>query len=493
MVSGARETSLPPYRKSKGGVMGDYSYQNLLETLSNSPSEFMRLLETGYSEERGEVSLPALCRSLVDWIRSLSGAELPPVFSDIIALVKEKSGIQFAYNLMLRMEAALGYRKPSLGIYDNAFHFIGGAQKYGCTIAHALQEQFDITLIANTDISVQKLQEWYDLDLQRCRIKVVRIPFYAAKEAHSGVFDAGEVDLKGDNPFHIVSKESGNYDFFINNCMLEMVFPLANVSELVCHFPEREISRFFHVDKYDHIIYNSEYTAEWIKKRWNLTPHKHIYPPVDMESEYSPELKKNIILSASRFELSGNKQQMEMIKAFMRLRRNHPQTLKGWKLVLAGGSTELNPYLEKIKNLTSLLPAENCELKINISAEELKRTYAQAKLFWHFSGLGQRDPARVEHFGMTTVEAMQNGCVPVVFKGGGLKEIVKEGISGALFSNLEEQQKKSLDLITDSSFMSRLARGAVERGKQFTKKIFMSKVREHFSRLLSIYLFKKEA
>jgi hypothetical protein len=41
--------------------------------------------------------------------------------------------------------------------------------------------------------------------------------------------------------------------------------------------------------------------------------------------------------------------------------------------------------------------------------------------------------------------------------------------------------------------MSKLARGAMKRGKQFTKKVFMSKIREHFSRLQRIYLFKEEA
>ena len=465
--------------------------QDLLKTLKKSPDEFMLLLQTGYEEDPG-ISKQTLNRVLVEWMRGLSVPELPPIFSDIIEIVKKKKGVQSAYNLMLQVEAALGYRKPAMGIYDNAFHFIGGAQKYGCTIAHTLQEQFDITLIANTGISVPKLQEWYNLDLQHCQVNVVKIPFFAAKEAKKGVFDAGEVDLKENNPFHIISKESGNYDFFINNCMLEMVYPLANISEFVCHFPEREISRFFHVDKYDHIIYNSLYTAAWIKKRWNLTPHKHIYPPVDMESAYSSENKENIILSAARFELSGNKQQIEMIKAFIRLIRLYPQVMKDWKLLLAGGSTEFNPYLDKIKDLTALLPAENIELKINVSAGELKKIYAQAKLFWHFSGLGQRDPARVEHFGMTTVEAMQNGCVPVVFNGGGQKEIVEEGISGLLFSNLEEHQKKTLELMAEPSHLSRLARGAVQRGKQFTKKTFVSKVKQHFSQLLNTYLLREE-
>ena len=74
-------------------------------------------------------------------------------------------------------------------------------------------------------------------------------------------------------------------------------------------FPEREKYRFFYVDQYTSVVYNSLYTARWIQEKWNLIPHKHIYPPVDMASSYDSEKKENLILSVSRFDLGGNKQQ----------------------------------------------------------------------------------------------------------------------------------------------------------------------------------------
>jgi len=426
-----------------------------------NPAIVIKTVE-GFLKREDVSSEDLICRYLFTKIKEGFSSKTP-VLKEIASLVSQKRGLQSAFNIFMRMEVALGLRKPEIGIYDNAFHFIGGAQKYGCNIASILQQDFDVTLIANADISFKQLQEWYDLDLSRCKLKVVKIPFFEERKEKVDIFDAGLVDLRENNPFHIISKESGNYDIFVNNCMLEMVYPLANISEFICHFPEREITRFFHVDEYSHIIYNSLYTAEWIKKRWKLNPHKHIYPPVDMELSSLKGKKENIILSVSRFELSGNKKQKEMVKAFMVISNKYPDEMKKWKLVLAGGSIEKNVYLDSIRNLLTGIPENKIELKVNISC--------------------------VEHFGMTTVEAMQNYCVPVIFNGGGQKEAVKDGESGFLFKDFKELYKKTLRLISNPEKLDSLSEGAYTQGKKFSKKDFSQKIKSHFKQLLEDYSF----
>ena len=61
--------------------------------------------------------------------------------------LSRRDGIQAARNMLAKREIALGLRKPSLAIYDHAFQFIGGAQKYGLTLAAALLDIFDITIL----------------------------------------------------------------------------------------------------------------------------------------------------------------------------------------------------------------------------------------------------------------------------------------------------------------------------------------------------------
>ncbi|MFO7866843.1 MAG: glycosyltransferase family 4 protein [Candidatus Aminicenantes bacterium] len=413
------------------------------------------------------------------------------VLKQAVPIIKKRFGLQSAYNLIMRLESSLAARKPRMGIYDNAFHFVGGAQKYGCTIANALQNDFDITFIGHQPVELKTLKKWYDIDLSRCRTKFIPLPYFESRHPEKEIFDAGEVDLRGENPFHAISRESGNYDFFVNNCMLEMVYPLANTSEFVCHFPERERSRFFHVDSYSHIIFNSQYTAEWIRKRWQLDPHVHIYPPVDTQPLTFPSMKKNWILSVSRFEPGGIKQQQEMVRVFLQMKQNHPDQMKSWRLVLAGGSIRDNPYLDGVKRMAAL-GKRDIDVLVNVPIGKLTELYRSAAIFWHFSGLDQSHPERIEHFGMTTVEAMQNGCVPVVFKGGGQKEIIEDGQNGQFFITGKEAMEFTLGLIKNQERRKELSRNSFNRGKDFTKNIFIQKVKKHFLGLLKQYRFENQ-
>lgn len=395
-------------------------------------------------------------------------------------------GIQAAYNALMRAEVALEKRKPSLAIFDHTGHIIGGGQKYGFTIAHALQDMFDVTLLLNRDVTHQNIKDWYHLDLSRCKIKIVNIPFFDQLESQH--LDPGRVSRRMENPFHIISKESGNYDFFVNNSMNEKVFPLANISALVCHFPERRPKDYFYADRYTYIIYNSDYTAHWIQQKWKFAPHKHIYPPVDMAPVSEDAVKKeNIILSVARFEEGGSKKQLEMVRTFIKLNRSFPELMKDWALVLAGGSTEGNHYLETIKETIQKRGVTNIRLRVNIPGDELKDLYSRASIFWHLCGLDQTDPALVEHFGMTIVEAMQNRIVPIVFDGGGQREIVEQDVSGFRVSATAQLMHFTLKLVNNPSLRETLGANALERSKNFTREVFETNVKEFFAGELKKY------
>ena len=406
-------------------------------------------------------------------------------FKKEIYKIAEKSGIQMAFNAILRTDAALKIRKPSIAIYDHTFHIIGGGQKYGLTIANALQKDFDITLISNREISIQNILKWYDLDLSNCKIKIIKIPFFEKSLSH---IDPGMISKRVENPFHIISKEAGNYDIFINNSMNEMVYPLSNISMIICHFPERRPTSYFYADKYSYVIFNSKYTAEWIKKKWKFQPNKHIYPPVDMETSFDKTDKENIILSVARFEISGSKKQMEMVRAFTKLNKRYPEILKSWKLILAGGSQKDNQYLQKIQDFIKSKKTTNIEIKINISVNELKSLYNKSKFFWHLCGLDQTDPSLIEHFGMTIVEAMQNRLVPIVFDGGGQREIVDHGISGFRVKSISELITYSIKLITNQDIMKNMSINSYKKSKLFTREAFDIKVKSFFYKILEDYI-----
>jgi glycosyltransferase involved in cell wall biosynthesis len=456
-----------------------------IDLAKNSPQKLpARVTELYENEDINRMNnlMPSVLWGLID-TQDLPTIEI--VLPRIVKIVSEHAGVQASYNLLARMEVMLHFRKPSIGIYDHTFHIIGGGQKYGCTIAYALQNDFNVTLIANRNISHQDLKSWYDLDLTPCKIKVLSLPFFEEKGIHE--IDPLAVSVREENPFHLISRESGNYDIFINNSMLEMVYPLSVVSVLTCHFPERRRSRYFYADRYTYVVNNSEYTAEWIRKKWKMNATTHIYPPVDMHGSEQLPHKENIILSVARFENGGSKQQLEMAKAFVGLVRTNPEVLKNWRLILAGGSASDNPYLQGIEEYLASERPRNIDLRVNIPLEELKSLYERARIFWHFCGLYQSDPSLVEHFGMSIVEAMQNWCVPVVFDGGGQTEIVEQGISGYRFSSLKELKAKTLKVINDDALWQKLSDHARTRGMVFTKDVFIERVKKLFEQIMATY------
>ncbi|MFC1599721.1 glycosyltransferase [Patescibacteria group bacterium] len=375
-------------------------------------------------------------------------------------------------NIINEIQLNLGLRKPRIAFYDHALQFIGGGQKYGCTIAEEAQKFGNVTFITNKPVTIDNLENWYDLDLSNCDLKTIELEINEDDKQ----INPSLAEVMATNPFMPVEDEILNYDLMINVNMVSHVNALALQNIFLCHFPDGGKKYHFYVDEYDKLITNSKYTKSWIKKKWKLEPDEIIYPPVDMKYEGHTE-KENIILSVARFEKSGSKKQLELVKAFEKMR------LKEWKLILAGGSLENNRYLDRIKSYIESRDL-NVEVKTNLSNSDLKKTYAHAKIFWHACGLGvkeSKNPNLIEHFGMTTVEAMQNGCVPVVINGGGQREIIDHGKNGFKFKNPTQLVKFTNKLIKSNSLLRILSDAASRSSKKFEKENFQ----KQFSSILA--------
>lgn len=378
-------------------------------------------------------------------------------------------------NMLNEIELGLDLRKPTVCLYDHALHFIGGGQKYGCTIAECLQETYDVTLLSNKPVTRSKLEKWYDLDLKKCTVQT--IPLSINKK--DSIINPSLANTMKKNPFSVVEDEVLQHDIAINVNMVPHVNALALKNIFICHFPDSPRANFFYPPNYETVVTNSRYTTTWLKKRWDMTADTIIYPPVDMK--YNRSIKKQpIILSVSRFETTGSKKQLEMARAFWQLYKKHPKLLDGWKLILAGGSDKKNTYLKRVKNFIKSHPSP-IEIRENVSNKELKKLYAQAEIFWHACGLNQnenKNPHLIEHFGMTTVEAMQNKCAPIVINGGGQREIITHKKNGFTFNTTKQLKRYTKKLIKTKSKRKKIQRAAYTRSKDFSKKKFQTTVKK---------------
>lgn len=166
------------------------------------------------------------------------------------------------------------------------------------------------------------------------------------------------------------------------------------------------------------VVVNSEFTKRVIDTEYGI--HSTVlYPPV---TPVSPGAKENIILSVGRFDPSLNaKHQDVLIEAFKLLSPRLPQ----WKLVLAGGSSS-EEWLTHLRDLAKGYPIE---FRVNVNYSDLCQLYAVSRVYWHAAGFGideLKNPELTEHFGISTVEAISAGCIPLVVPYGGQREIITD-------------------------------------------------------------------
>jgi glycosyltransferase involved in cell wall biosynthesis len=81
----------------------------------------------------------------------------------------------------------------------------------------------------------------------------------------------------------------------------------------------------------------------------------------------------------------------------------------------------------------------------------------------------------MEHFGISTVEAMAAGCVPVVINKGAQPEIVEHGVSGFLWNTLEELRAYTIRLIKDNALLESMAQAARRRAQLFSRENYVER------------------
>jgi glycosyltransferase involved in cell wall biosynthesis len=225
------------------------------------------------------------------------------------------------------------------------------------------------------------------------------------------------------------------------------------------------------VDTYDAIWAISDFSQKWIKKYWDR-PSEILTPPVDIEDFRSGQ-KRNFILNVGRFfSGSHNKKHLVMIAAFKEMVDGG---LEGWELHLAGGTRsglEHENYLNQVQTEAEGYPII---LHPDISFRDLVKLYEESAIYWHASGYGEdenREPIKFEHFGITTVEAMASGCVPVVIGKGGQPEIVRHGQNGFLWNSIEELKSLTTRLIMDGNLRGKLSQAALQDSRQYGRTHF---------------------
>lgn len=242
------------------------------------------------------------------------------------------------------------------------------------------------------------------------------------------------------------------------------------------------VTKLSDLNSYQNILTISEFSRLWIRRYWGLNSQV-LYPPVNVLNFKAAPKKQNWITHVGRFFVTGhNKKQLDLIKAFRKLVDSHK--LKSWELHFVGSVADGEKHQQYFSQCQYYAQGYPIFFHTDVPFSELKSILSQSKIYWHATGLNEdeeRSPILFEHFGITTVEAMAAGCVPVVIKAGGQKEIVTAE-SGFLWNTIDELVKYTYQLTQNSKLQKKYQQGAEKRAAYFSREEF--KLR--FQKLLNL-------
>lgn len=379
-------------------------------------------------------------------------------------------------------------------VYDPYFDTLGGGERYCLTVAEALLENNNsVDLFWSGDKNlIKKAEDRFNLKLSR--LNIIPDIFGLRPQSLSLVEETNRPTLNNlvsSKPlpqknlleklknFATKSRITRQYDliFYLSDGSIPFIFSRNNLFHLQVPFKQTlGVFDWIKLKFFKKIICNSDFTlkhSHFINNNRTIV----LYPPVDVDKFHPDPSKENIIVSVGRFDnLLNAKRQDVLIKAFKIFYQYYPA--KTWRLVLAGGSLQSekdNSFLKHLKTLISDLPVE---LKVNPSFDELVSLYSKSKIYWHAAGFDVDEninPQNTEHFGITVVEAMASGAVPLVVAKGGLPEIVQNDLNGYLWNSQEELIAKTKLLVNSPKIIESLSQQAQKTSQKYSKSVFKEK------------------
>lgn len=343
--------------------------------------------------------------------------------------------------------------RPSCLVYDLYLDTLGGGERVVLAAAEALRDDFEVVVAAPILPKSGRLAALgMRSDVAMQRMHPARFTWASAK-VDLVVYLANGIPLPS----------------LARRSILLLQFPFEALSRRA---PLRLAQRWI-LGRYQPVVY-SDFVASWTQRRLEVTPLV-VHPPAQL-GRPDPALKEPLILSIGRFfATEHSKRQDVLIEAYRRL----PMSIRDrWPLVLAGGVYRGEGGQTYVDKLRSLAAGENIHFETDVSQQRLEELLARATLFWHATGFGRlpTEPEKAEHFGLSTVEAMSWGVVPLVYADGGQVEIVTPD-TGVLWRSVSELVSATEGLINDPVRRAAEARRAALRSHLFASARFETEIR----------------
>lgn len=332
-----------------------------------------------------------------------------------------------------------------IGILHSAFQCYGGAEFVALVATNALASAgFDVELFVDHKVVQKELKKMMGETLEPSVRITAKPSFFALR----GMWDIFQV---ANRSFVLKSRNDILFDTYSNAVLpwtdvCYVHFPFLNDESYRATFPYlkshhladvvglpfvlfgREIQDY----KNKLVLANSNFTAN-ITRKFMAADVKVLYPPVprtffdDLTESPASASRENVVVTVSRFGVNKGLEKIPYIATLLG---------EDTKFVIIGLLQSSRVYEAVKQQIKRLDVSDRVLLLPNASRSEIKEVLKKAKIYLH-TRIG-------EHFGISIVEAMAAGCVPIVPNSGGMGEFVPQEYRYQTIPEAAEKIRKGL-------------------------------------------------
>jgi len=221
------------------------------------------------------------------------------------------------------------------------------------------------------------------------------------------------------------------------------------------------------------LITNSKFTQQ-IVKEYLKRESSVLYPPVDVKLYAKAKVKsENLVVTVSRFTTKRCLQKVPQIA----------RNTQNARFIIIGRADQYST--ETIDSLQKAIKEQNVQDRVilmpNVKRSRLIELLATAKVYLHVM------PS--EHFGISIIEAMAAGCIPIVRRSGGpWLDILdqKQGKYGFSYETPEEAAYLIGNILNDEKLRSEVSLAAQKRSFEYDESSFRRRLQVLISKLTSM-------
>lgn len=316
-----------------------------------------------------------------------------------------------------------------IGIFHPRINLCGGAEWVAINIMNTLKQNgHKVVILTNDRVDQKKIMDSFSKKTTIDSQIVFPFAFFPPTDWHNIYTDAlrsmtlkSKCDILIDTISNAILP--GTDIAYIHFPLLKLLSQNPTLKNRVFYLPYRMFVRGVKNLDQKIIFANSKFTAEAIREAIGVRPHV-LYPPIQT-GFFNGDLSRprdDTVITVAR--ISPEKS----LTAIPYVAKLTDEKISFLIVGLLQSKKVLSSILELIRKLEV---SERVKVLTDITRDQLRTILLNSKVYFH--------PTINEHFGVSIVEAMAFGCIPVVHDSGGPREFVP---SGFRYKSMEEAAAK---------------------------------------------------